>query len=111
MGEKFNMLTRTMRSKYAYDGCPTIHHIVCGSRLFCAPYLSIFEALFIFFNGLNERDVTLLAVGFIVMIVYPPFYSTNIDLFVGCMDGENFPHVIVCDVVFVFYLRIRQNIC
>ena len=60
---------------------------------------------------MNERDITLLAVGFIVMMVNPPFASSKTDPFVGCMDGENPPHVIVCDVVFVFYLRIIQNIC
>ena len=60
---------------------------------------------------MHEGDVTLLDVGFTVMIVYPPFASSKMDPFVGCIDGENVPHAIVCDVVFVFYLRIRQNIC
>ena len=56
-------------------------------------------------------DVTLLAVRFAVMIVYPPFASSEMDLFVFFVDGENVLHVIVCDVVLFSHLCIRQNIC
>ena len=63
-----------------------------------------------FFNSVYECDVTLLAVRFAVMIAYPPFASSELDTFLGCTDGENVPHVIVCDVVLVSHLRIRQNI-
>ena len=62
-------------------------------------------------NNVHKHDVTLLAVGFTLMIVYPPFYTLEMDPFGGCMHGENVPHVIVCDVVSVFYLHIGQNIC
>ena len=51
---------------------------------------------------MHERDVTILSVGFTVMIIYPHFSTLEIDPFVGCMDVENIPHVIICDVVFVF---------
>ena len=60
-----------------------------------------------FFDSVHECDSTLLAVRFSVMIVYPPFASSEMDPFVGCMDGENIPHVIVYDIVIVFHLRIR----
>ena len=45
------------------------HHVVCISYPFCVPDLSICEAFFIFFNSFQKCDVTLLAVGFTVMIV------------------------------------------
>ena len=60
---------------------------------------------------MHERDVTLLAVRFTVMIVYSHFDLLEMDPFVGCMDSENNPHVIVCYVVFVFYLCTGKNIC
>ena len=60
---------------------------------------------------MQECDVTLLAVRFSVMIVQPFVPSSEMYPFVGCMDGENVLYVIVCDVVLVSHLRIRQNIC
>ena len=60
---------------------------------------------------MHECDVTLLPVRFAVMMVQPPFASSEMYPLVGCMDGENVPHVIVCDVVLASHLRIRQNIC
>ena len=46
-------------------------------------------------------DVTLIAVRFVVMIVQPPFSSLEVNPFVGCVNGEDVPHVIVRDVVSV----------
>ena len=77
---------------------------------FPRPGFLAFEASFVFLTSVHERDITLLAVGFIVMIVYPLFAPSKMDPFIGCMDGKNVPHIIVCDVVFVFYLRMGQNI-
>ena len=62
-------------------------------------------------NSLHKRGFTLLAVGFTVMVIYPPFAPSEVDPFVGCVDGENVPHVIIRDFVSVFYLHIGQNIC
>ena len=56
-------------------------------------------------------DVTHLAVRFAVTIVHPHFASSEMDPFVGCVDGENVLYVTVSNVVLVFHLRIRQNIC
>ena len=69
---------------------------------FLRPGFLAFEASFVFLNSVHERDIILLAVGFTVMILYPPFVLSKMDMFIGCMDGENVPNVIVCDVVFVF---------
>ena len=69
------------------------------------------KPLFIFFNSVHECDVTPLDLRFAVMIVHYPFASSEMDPFVGGMDGENVLHVIVCDVVIVSHLCIRYNIC
>ena len=60
---------------------------------------------------MHEHDVMLLAVGFKDVIIYPPFAPLVMDPFLGCMDSENIPHVIICDVVFAFYLCIGKNFC
>ena len=59
---------------------------------------------------MHECDVTLLAVRFAVMIVHPPFASSEMDPFVGIMEGENVLHIIVCDFALVSHLWIRHNI-
>ena len=59
---------------------------------------------------MQKCGVTLLAFRFEVMIVQRPFASSEIDPFVGCIDGENILHIIVCDVVLVSHICIRQNI-
>ena len=47
---------------------------------------------------------------FVVMIVQTPFASSKMDPFIGFMYGENVLHFIVCDVVLVSHLLVRQNI-
>ena len=47
----------------------------------------------------------LFSVRFAVMILLPPFATPKVNTFVGCMDSENVPHVIVRDVVPVLDLH------
>ena len=53
----------------------------------------------------------LLSVRFAVMILLPPFASPKVNPFVGCMDSENVPHVIVRDVMPVLDLHTGQDVC
>ena len=45
------------------------------------------------------------------MIFHPPLAYLEVNPFVGFLDDEKVPHVIVCDVVPVLDLCIGQDIC
>ena len=85
------------------------HNVVCRSCLFYVLDSPICEVLFILLISLHKYDVTFLSIGFVVMIVQTPFDYLEVNPFVGYVDGENVPHIIVCDVVTVVDLRIGQD--
>ena len=89
-------------------GVPLCYRKSC---LVCVLDFSICEVLFVFLNSLHKRDATLLSVGFTVMLIQPPFSPSEVDPFVGFMDSDNVPHVIICNVVSVFDLQIGQDFC
>ena len=86
------------------------HHVVCIYCLLCFLDFPFCEALF-FLNSYHKRDITLLSVGFAFVIVQSTFAPSKMDPFVGYMDGENIPNVIVRDIVPVLDLCIGQDVC
>ena len=95
-----------MRLKYAADGRPTMLY---ADLAFSVSFISLFvKPSQKNFNIIYERDITFLYIRVAVVVVQYPLSPSKMNPFMGCVDGENPPYVIICGVVLVPDLRIRK---